>query len=297
MVDALEANLRRHIGVFCDQIGPRSIHDPLALQQAASYIEETLAGYGCTAESQEYSWRRRTFRNVVVELSGGNRPEEIVVVGAHYDTVPGTPGADDNSSGVAGLLELARLFRDARPARRLHWVAFTLEEPPAFFTPHQGSRVYARELRQNQEKVVAMLALEMLGYYSDLPNSQRFPFFPMRWFYPTVGNFIGVVGNYRSRSLVRQVQEGMRRGCNLPVEGLAAPPLIPGLALSDHASFWHHGYPAVMNTDTAFFRNPHYHRPSDRPATLDFPRMAECVRGLYRAIAELAGAAASSTGV
>ena len=287
-VETIESNLRGHVAMLCDVIGPRSIYDREALERAGRYIEETLAGHGYAVQAQEYTWRGQAFRNLAVELLGQERAEEIVVVGAHYDTVPGTPGADDNTSGVAGLLELARLFTDARPERTLRFVGFTLEEPPAFLTPHQGSRVYARASRGRREKVVAMLALEMLGYYSDEPNSQRFPFFPMRWFYPKEGTFIGVVANLRSRALMVQVREAMRRGGDLPVESLAAPPLIPGLALSDHASFWFHGYRAVMITDTAFYRNPHYHRPSDRPETLDFPRMAQCVRGLERAVAELA---------
>jgi len=210
-------------------------------------------------------------------------------MGAHYDSVPGTPGADDNASAVAALLELARLCREVRPARSVRLVAFTLEEPPAFLTPWQGSRVYARELRRRGEQVVGMVALEMLGYYSDRPNSQHFPLFPLRWFYPTVGNFVAVVSNLRSRSLMLKVREAVRRGCDLPVESLAAPPLVPGLSLSDHSSFWHYGFPAVMVTDTAFFRNPNYHCSSDRPATLDFARMVECVRGLRQVVMELGG--------
>jgi len=283
------ANLRRHLAVLCDEIGPRSLSQPAALERAAGYVEEALAGHGYAVQHQPYSWRGGAFRNLAVELPGVTRPEEIVVVGAHYDTVPQTPGADDNASAVAALLELAGLCRDLRPARTVRFVAFTLEEPPAFFTPHQGSRVYARSLRRRRERVAAMVALEMLGYYSDEPRSQRFPLFPLRWFYPTSGNFVAVIGNLRSRALARQVAQAMRAGTDLPVEWLAGPAVVPGLALSDHASFWLHGYPAVMVTDTAFYRNPHYHRPSDRPETLDFGRMARCVEGLGRAVGELGG--------
>ncbi len=288
MVDEpLENRLRHHLAVLCEEIGPRSILDSGALEQAGDYIEETLAGLGYAVQEQEYDWLGRTFRNLAVQLSGDKSPDEVVVIGAHYDTVPGTPGADDNGSGVAALLELARLCREIRPERTLHLVAFTLEEPPAFFTPWQGSRVYARSLCQNRERVVTMLSLEMLGYYSDRPRSQRFPFFPMRWMYPNTGNFIGVVGNLRSRNLVRRVREAFGRGSPLPVETLSTSPLLPGVALSDHASFWRYGYPAVMVTDTAFYRNPHYHRPSDRPETLDLARLAWCVRGLAQVVIEL----------
>jgi Zn-dependent M28 family amino/carboxypeptidase len=289
VMEAVTSNLRQHVNALCNEIGPRSFYDPEALQKAAQYIEQALAAYGYDVERHEYTWRGRGFCNLVVELTGKTHPEEIVIVGAHYDTVHGTVGADDNTSAVAGLLELARLFQKVQPERTLRFVCFTLEEPPAFLTSGQGSRVYARRLRRQGEQVVAMLSLEMLGYYSDKPNSQHFPFFAMRWFYPTEGNFIGVVANLRSRDLMVRVREAMRRGCNLPVESLSAPALVPGVSLSDHASFWSQGYRAVMITDTAFYRNPHYHRPSDRPETLDFPRMAECVRGLHRAIAELAG--------
>jgi Zn-dependent M28 family amino/carboxypeptidase len=252
-------------------------------------VEETLAGRGYAVQRLPYTWRGGTFRNLVVELPGAARPDEVVVFGAHYDTVPQTPGADDNASAVAALLELAGLCRDLRPARTVRFVAFTLEEPPAFFTPHQGSRVYARALRQRRERVAAMVALEMLGYYSDEPHSQHFPLPPLRWFYPHTGNFAAVIGNLRSYALTRRVAQAMRGGTDLPVEWLAAPAVVPGLALSDHASFWLHGYPAVMVTDTAFFRNPHYHRPSDRPETLDFGRLARCVQGLERVVRELGG--------
>jgi Zn-dependent M28 family amino/carboxypeptidase len=291
-LDTVTTNLRQHLAVLCDEIGPRSMSQPQALERAARYVEEQFAASGYSVVPQEYTWRGGTFRNLVVELPGEKHPEEIVVIGAHYDTVPQTPGADDNASAVAALLELARLChdrfgRDLRPARTVRFVAFTLEEPPAFFTPHQGSRVYAQALRQRKERVVAMIALEMLGYYSDEPNSQHFPLLPLRWFYPTTGNFIGVIGNFRSLALTRQVAQAMQTGTDLPVEWLAAPPVIPGLALSDHASFWFHGYRAVMVTDTAFYRNPHYHRPTDRPETLDFERMAQCVPGLEEVVREL----------
>lgn len=283
----LETNLRRHVAMLCDEIGPRSIRDGEPLKRACAYVSDSLAGCGCEVVRQGYTWLGQTFTNLVVERPGQERPQEIVVVGAHYDTVSGTPGADDNASAVAALLELARLFRDKKPARTLRFAAFTLEEPPAFLTPWQGSRVYARSLRQARENVVGMICLEMLGYYTDAPDSQRFPFYPMRWFYPTTGQFIAVVGNLRSRALVQRVREAIRAGCDLPVESLTTLPLVPGVSFSDHASFWKYRYPAVMITDTAFYRNPHYHRPTDRPETLDFARLAACVRGVARAVEEL----------
>lgn len=286
-MQAIELNLRRHVEVLCSEIGPRSIRDPDNLERARDYVGQVFGEHGYEVQWQDYTWLNRSFYNVMAELAGEGNSHEVVVVGAHYDTVPGTVGADDNASAVAGLLELARLFREARPPRTLRFVAFTLEEPPAFLSPWQGSRVYARWLHQRGERVVAMLCLEMLGYYSDEPNSQHFPFFPMRWFYPLTGNFIAVVANLRSRALMVQVRQAMRRGCDLPVESLSAPPFVPGISFSDHASFWKYGYPAVMITDTAFYRNPHYHQPGDRPETLDFVRMAACVRGVEGALGEL----------
>lgn len=283
----LEERLRTHVWQLAGEIGPRSPASGDALERAARYLCEVLAGYGYKVETQPYRWRGRPVENLIVELPGNETPEETVLLGAHYDTVPWTPGADDNASGVAVLMELARLARTLKLERTVRFVAFTLEEPPAFFTPHQGSRVYARALRERKEAVVAMVSLEMLGFYRDEPGSQRFPFFAMRYRYPTTGNFVAVVGNLRSRALVREVAEAFRSGTTLPVETLATSPLVPGVALSDHSAFWRYGYRAVMVTDTAFFRNPFYHRAADRPETLDFARMAACVDGLLAVVREL----------
>jgi len=285
-------HLLDHVWHLAGEIGPRSPSHGDALDQAADYIASVLAAYGYAVQRQEYAWRGRPVYNLIAELPGTPQPEETVILGAHYDTVPWTPGADDNASGVAVLLELARLARALKPGRTVRFVAFTLEEPPAFFTSRQGSRVYARSLHERKERVVAMVSLEMLGYYRDEPGSQRFPFFPMRYLYPTTGNFLAVVGNLRSRELVREVAEAFRQGSTLPVETLATSPLVPGVALSDHSAFWHYGYRAVMVTDTAFFRNPNYHRPEDRPETLDPARMAACVEGLLAVVKKLAQAEA-----
>ncbi|MGC8873663.1 MAG: M28 family peptidase [Chloroflexia bacterium] len=283
----LEERLQEHIWRLAGEIGPRSPANGDALDRAAAYIRQVLTDLGYPVQVQEYRWRGRPVCNLIAEIPGREGLGETVILGAHYDTVPSTPGADDNASGVAALLELAALARPLRLRRTVRFVAFTLEEPPAFLTPHQGSRVYARALRERREPVVAMLALEMLGYYRDQPGSQRFPFFAMRYRYPTTGNFVAVVGNLRSRYLVREVGEAFRTGSTLPVETLATSPLLPGVAFSDHSAFWHYGYPAVMVTDTAFFRNPHYHRPGDRPETIDLARLAACTRGLFAVVQRL----------
>ncbi len=283
------AGLVRHVTTLAADIGPRSPGNGDALERARRYVEEELAGLGYAVQPQEYGWFGHRVANLAVEIPGTSRAEQVVLLGAHYDSVSSTPGADDNASGVAGLIELARLCREMRPSRTVRFVAFTMEEPPAFFTPSRGSRVYAKAMRRRQEQVTAMLALEMLGYYSDEPGSQHFPFFPMRWFFPHTGDFIAVVGNLHSRLLARRVGAVLGKSCRLPVHTLATFSFVPGIAFSDHSSFWQNGYPAVMVTDTAFFRNKNYHRPADRPDTLDYARMAECVRGLVGVVADLAG--------
>ena len=209
------------------------------------------------------------------------------MVGAHYDTVRSTPGADDNASGVAALLALAADFAPSQPARTLRFVAFANEEPAFFQSELMGSRVYARACRVRGEKIVAMVCLESIGYYSDVKESQRYPF-PLSLFYPSRGNFLAIVGNRESRALVKLVTKTIRETKAIPCESAALPGSWTGVGWSDHWSFWQEGYPAVMATDTATFRNPNYHRPTDTPVTLDFPRMAAAVRGLRAVVAELA---------
>ena len=210
------------------------------------------------------------------------------MVGAHYDTASGAPGADDNTSGIAGTLALARKFSMAKPDRTLRFVAFVNEEPPYFQTERMGSWVYAKRCREKGEDVVAMLSLEMLGCYSDAPGSQKYPP-PFSFLYPSRGNFIGFIGNTSSRRLVRQAIASFRQNERFPSEGAAVPGMIRGVGFSDHWSFWQEGYPALMVTDTAMCRYPHYHRPQDTIDKIDFDRMARVVRGLESVVADLAG--------
>jgi Zn-dependent M28 family amino/carboxypeptidase len=231
----------------------------------------------------------RKVRNLSAEIPGSTKPEEIVIVGAHYDTVYDCPGADDNTSGVAALLELARLLKDSHPARTLRFVAFVNEEPPWFQTESMGSLVYAREAHRKHEKIVAAISLETIGMYSDRPGSQQYPE-PMGLLYPDRGNFIGFVGNLSSRALVRNAIQVFRQSASIPSQGSAAPEFLSGVGWSDHWSFWQEGYPAVMVTDTAPFRNPNYHRPTDKPDTLDYASMARVVTGLQQVVTSLANA-------
>ncbi len=236
---------------------------------------------------QNYEAQGVDCANLEVTIEGAAAASEIVLAGAHYDTVPGSPGADDNASGVAAVLELARLLRDSRPARTIRLVAFVNEEPPFFFWGEMGSRVYARAARRRGDDIRVMLSLEMLGCYSDEPESQGYP--PLlKYFYPERGDYIAFVSNLRSRHALRNAFDAFRAASRFPAEKLAAPALVPGVGWSDQLSFWREGYPAAMVTDTAFHRYRHYHQPTDTPEKLDYARMAQVVEGLARTLERLA---------
>jgi hypothetical protein len=288
-MEILQQNLYQHVHTLSDKIGERSLIRYTRLEQAADYIQSHLGSLGYKVEEQIYRMQGRDYRNLIATLPGRNIPQEIILVGAHYDTVTGTPGADDNASGVAGLLELARLCKNMELARTLRFVAFSLEEPPVFNSRYMGSRVYARQARLDKQNIVAMLCLESIGYYSHKENSQEFPLPIMRFFYPNQGNFIAVVGNLSSWNLVNRVKDNLKESCQVPVETLISPSLVPGVDFSDHASFWKEGYPAVMITDSALYRNPYYHLPSDTIHTLDFDSLTAVVKGVFHTIRKLAG--------
>ncbi len=265
---------------------PRSVAHPAGLDAAASYAAAQLCAAGAEVHLQRYTAHGHEFRNVVASLGPDTR--ERVVVGAHYDAAGPFPGADDNASGVAGVLELARLLAGAPLRTRVELVAYACEEPPFFRTPYMGSMVHAASLRDEGVRVRAMLALEMIGYFTDAPGSQRFPTPLLKPFYPSRGNFITVVGKLGGGGLIRRVKRAMRRASPLRVRSIQAPVAVPGVDFSDHASYWAAGFPAVMVTDTAFYRNPHYHTVGDTPDTLDYPRMAQVVDGVRAAVLGLA---------
>jgi hypothetical protein len=286
---ALATRLEAHVQMLAGRIGERNMWHPERLEQAALYIEGQLAEAGCSIEDQAYQVRGQTVRNIVARIEGRERPEEIVVIGAHYDSVFGSPGANDNATGVAVLLELARALCCERPSRTLRLVAFANEEPPFFKTRDMGSRVYARRAKQRDEKIVAMVSLETIGYYSEAEGSQSFPFPLLRFFYPTRANFIAFVANFRSRALLRQSLKAFREGSAFPAEGLVAPEWLIGVDWSDHWSFWRSGYPAIMITDTALFRYRHYHSPRDTPDQVNYlalSRVTEGLVGMTRRLAE-----------
>ena len=251
------------------------------LEAAATYIEDELRTLGLRVRREEYRSDLAPVRNLVAELAGGARVDEIVIVGAHYDSVAGAPGANDNGSGVAALLELARSLRDWRPALTWRFVAFVNEEPPFFKSAQMGSRVHAERASARGERIRAMFSLETIGFYSDTPGSQKYPF-PFGWLYPDRGDFLAFVANLASRALLHKTLDAFRAEAQFPSEGVAAPTWIPGVDWSDQWSFWHEGYPGVMITDTAPFRYPHYHTPRDTPDKVDYRRLARVVRGLER---------------
>jgi Zn-dependent M28 family amino/carboxypeptidase len=281
-------NLKAHVRVLADTIGERNVWQYAALQRAAEYIEVQLAASGYQTARQTYEVARVPVSNIEAVLDGTDRRDESVVLGAHYDTVGGCPGANDNGTGVAALLELARRFARQPQPHTLRFVAFVNEEPPFFQTPQMGSYVYAKAAQSRGDRILAMLSLETMGYYSDERGSQEYPE-PLGAMYPDVGNFIGFVANPESEALLSRARRAFeRRRTSLPVQALAGPADMPGVAWSDQWSFWQAGYPAMMVTDTAPFRYPWYHTPHDTPDKVDFTRLAQVVDGLEAVVCALA---------
>jgi hypothetical protein len=286
----LRDRLRRHVGRLAGEIGERNLFRPAALEAAAGHVEASLRELGDRVVSEAFMAEGHSVRTVLAERPGTGPRREIVLVGAHYDSVLGSPGANDNATGVAALLELARLLAGAGRERTLRFVAFVNEEPPFYLGEAMGSLHHARRAREGGDAIVAMFSLETIGYYSDAPGSQSYPF-PLSVFYPSTGNFIGFVGNMRSRGLVRSAIGSFRRHTAFPSEGAALPAVIPGVGWSDHWSFWQAGYPALMVTDTALYRYPAYHAADDTPEKVDYERTARVVAGLARVLGDLAGPA------
>jgi Zn-dependent M28 family amino/carboxypeptidase len=287
--EASEQRLRHHTVTLATDIGERNVFRPHALAAAADFIRHEWRSQGHAVCSQSYRIGNLECENLEATIPGAVRADEIIMLGAHYDSVAGSPGADDIASGVAALLEIGRLLARSRPARTIRLVAFVNEEPPFFRGYEMGSRLYARAARQRRDDIRVMLSLEMLGYYSERPGSQRYPPF-MRWFYPDRGNFIAFVSNLASRQALREIVRAFRARCEFPSESLATFSFVPGVAWSDHLSFWRERYPALMVTDTAFYRNPYYHTALDTPDRLCYPKTAQVVQGLADAMLDLATA-------
>jgi Zn-dependent M28 family amino/carboxypeptidase len=279
----LPASLRRDVEALATRIGERNVAHERAYAQAAGYIEQSLRNAGFSTARQTFEVDGVECANVEAALPGHSG--EVVVIGAHYDSVIGSPGADDNGSGVAALLALARAFAKQKPARTLRFIFFANEEPPYFQSAAMGSWRYAKRCRERKENVVAMLSLETIGYFSDEKGSQQYPL--AEHSYPSVGNFIAFASDLKSEALLERMIAVFRAHSSVPAEGGALSEDVPGVAWSDQWSFWQFGYPAVMLTDTAPFRNPNYHRSTDRPHTLDYERLAGVVEGLVHVVTDL----------
>jgi len=279
------ARLEAHVRKLSIEMGPRDEGHPENLDHVAAYIKTEFSQTGAFVSEQVYRVNARSYRNVIAHF--GPETEERIIVGAHYDTAGPLPGADDNASGVAGLIELARLLKPQELKVRVELVAFSTEEPPYFGTTGMGSYVHADSLRQQNVRVRAMFSLEMIGYFSDAPNSQHFPIGLLSALYPSTGNYIAVVGRLSDASLVRRTKAAMSNAAPLPVYSINAPQFVTGVDFSDQRNYWHAGYNAVMITDTAFYRNRNYHAEQDTAEKLDYKRMAMVVEGVYATVSEL----------
>lgn len=282
----LPTRLRAHVKELSQNIGDRSIFKYAQLTKATNYITGQFKDFGFQVNFQEYSLYGKQVKNIIAEKPGKERPLEIIIVGAHYDTCF-NPGADDNASAIAGLLELSRLIASGEFQRTIRLIAFANEEPPFYKTEDMGSFVYARRAKNKNEDIKAVLILEMIGYYLDRPFSQRYPLF-LGPFYPNRANFIAVVGNLNNRRLVKEVFANFREYSQFPIRSVVLFDFVPGVDFSDQWSFWQQGIPAVMITDTSFYRYPYYHTNSDTFEKLDYQKMAVVVEGLEAVLSELA---------
>ena len=284
---ALREELRGDVETLAVEIGERNMWRYAQLNAAADFIENSFSCAGLHPRRDTYDLRGQACHNIEAEIRGVS--QKIVLMGAHYDSVFGSPGANDNGSGVAAVLALARGFAGKRVQHTLRFVAFVNEEPPYFLTEQMGSFVYASRCKTRGDRISAMISLETIGYFSDAPHSQTYPAPGLGIFYPKVGNFIGFVSNLHSRALLRHATALFRKHATIPSEGAALPAFIPGVSWSDQWSFWQHGYPGVMITDTAPFRYPHYHAPTDMPDKLDYDRFTLVVSDIEKVIKDLAG--------
>lgn len=273
-------NLETHVKKISENFFPRDSENTYNLDKTAEYIKAQLKQYSLETTEQKYTASGKEYKNIIARFGSLGKP--VLVIGAHYDSCGELPAADDNASGVAGLIELARLLT-LEPLNNIEiqLVAYSTEEPPFFGSNDMGSYVHAESLHRDNRQVIGMLSLEMIGYFSDEWGSQNLPSYLMRLFYPSRGNFIAVVSDFTSYSFTRAVKTGMQRDPKLSVYSINGPPSFYGIDYSDHRNYWKFGYPAVMITDTAFLRNKAYHTMGDTYDKLDYRRMAEVVNGVH----------------
>jgi Zn-dependent M28 family amino/carboxypeptidase len=284
---AIRDHLSSDVKYLSVTIGERSMEKHGSLKATTAYLRDELQRAGYTVADSSYQVQGQQVSNLEAVLVGSELPQQTVVIGAHYDSVAGTVGANDNATGVAATLELARLLKASKLRRTVRFAFFVNEEPPYFQTETMGSRIYARKLRSDSTQVSAMISLETIGYYSDEPGSQKYP--PvLNLLYPNRGNFIGFVANSESRDLVRRCVRNFRQSTRFPSEGIAAPAEWPGIGWSDQWSFWQEGYPGIMITDTAVYRYPYYHTVSDTFDKIDYDKAARVVQGVDKLVEMLA---------
>jgi Zn-dependent M28 family amino/carboxypeptidase len=290
MIGDEQTTLRRlqaHVRRLAGDIGERNMLHPAALNDAAQYIDNEWSSQGYDVEWLTYEISGTRCANLEVIRNGGARQREILLIGAHYDSVIGSPGANDNASGIAALLEISRKFAAIEPAMTVRFVAFVNEEAPFFMSAQQGSMVYAHLARRRGDDIRLMTSLETIGWYSNRPGSQHYP--PLfNLLYPDRANFIGMVSDFRSRAAMRRLAQAFRAHSDFPLQTAATFRFVPGVSWSDHWSFWRHGYHAVMITDTAPYRYPHYHATSDTPDKLTYPELSQVTLGLSAAFMEIA---------
>ena len=287
--EAILANeLKTHVTMLAETIGERNFVAYSNLVKSANYLKSSFRELGYKVQEQNYQIDGNLYQNLSVEIPGSKTPEEIIVIGGHYDSVNGSPGANDNATGSAGVLVLAKIFKNTIPEKTLRFVLFVNEEPPFFWTENMGSFVYAKRSKELGEKIIGMISLETVGYYSTAKGSQKYPT-PLNLLYPSIGDFIGFVGNIPSKNFLDRAIASFRQHTQYPSEGVAAPNLLPGIGWSDHWAFWQHGFPAIMLTDTAPYRYPYYHTPEDTPDKVDYERTARVIWGVSQVIRELAG--------
>ena len=285
----LREELHASVQKLAGEIGERNMWHYPQLNAAADFIEDSFSRAGLRTRRDSYDMHGQACHNIEAEIPGvalakAASPTPIILIGAHYDSVFGSPGANDNGTGVAATLALAKRFASKKPEHTLRFVAFVNEEPPYFLSDEMGSFIYAGRCKARGDKISAMISLETIGYFSDAPHSQTYPSPLLGIPYPKVGNFIGFVSNIHSRALVRRVVALFRKHAKIPSEGAALPWFVPGVSWSDQWSFWRYGYPGIMVTDTAPFRYPYYHSSSDTPDKLDYDRFTLVVSGMERVI-------------
>ncbi|MBD2296317.1 M28 family peptidase [Anabaena sphaerica FACHB-251] len=283
----LEKLLKQDLQKLSVEIGIRNYSQYQKLNNAKDFLITSLHQAGYKVNQQEYKIDNKSYYNIEVEHKGLKKPDEIIIVGGHYDSAFTSPGANDNGTGAVATLELAKIFANKKTNRTIRFVEFTNEEPPFFWTENMGSLVYAKQLHQHNENVLAMLSLETIGYFSDQPGSQQYPF-PLDLLYPNQGNFISFIGNINSGDLVKKAVGSFRRHVQFPSQGTALPGWIPGVGWSDQWSFWEQGYPGIMVTDTAPYRYQYYHTDEDTIDKIDFEKLTRVVNGLVNVISDLA---------